>query len=142
MPVYKNETDHKISEKIEISFGQTLTITFDPGETKITQYVLTHGDLTLITAAPYYNPIVAAEAVSSTGVSDDKTIDINFDAHILSIYNPSAVLVTCFLEAEENTPGLPIYPGTERLIDLNHNCSQIILVFADAATVYVEQRRN
>jgi hypothetical protein len=142
MPVYKNETVNKISERIEISFGQTLTLTFEPGETKQTQYVLTNGNLTLISETPYYNPVVTAEAVTSTGAVDDKTVSLNFDAHVLSIYNPSAILVTCFLQSKSNTPGLPIYPGAERLIDLNHNCGQIILEFAAAATVYVEQRRN
>lgn len=140
MPVYQNNTTHRVSTKIEVNAGQQLNIEFQPGERKSMEYILTHADLTLISAEPYYKPIVALSQVVSTG--DDQTVPLNFDAHVLSIYNPSEILVTCYIQSKSNTPGVPVYPGTERLIDLNHNCSQIILEFADEATVYVEQRRN
>lgn len=137
MPVYKNETSNVIVE----SFGG-VSFRIEPGQTLNTPYVLTNANLTEVTAAPYFNPLQTdTEEVTSTGPGDDQTVTINLDTEAISILNQSSAIVTCFLRATANTPGLNCYPWTERIVAVNHNVDQIVLQFSEAGTVYVEQRR-
>ena len=142
MPIYKNETAAVIIEKFVNADGIMTYLRFEPGESKTTQYRIPGTSLTLVAAAPYYNPLlVSVETVTSTGVADDKTVPVHIDCRELAIHNGSAVLVTAYVQAEANAPGIPVYPTSERVISLNHNCEQVVLKFAAAATVYVEQRK-
>ena len=142
MPVYKNATAAVIIEKFVNADGIMTYLRFEPGESKTTQYRIPGTTLTLVAAAPYYNPLlVPVETVTSTGPADDKTVPVHIDCRELAIWNSSAVLVTGYIQAEANTPPILIYPNSERVITLNHNCEQVVLKFAAAATVYVEQRK-
>lgn len=136
MPIYKNETADVITE----SFG-VCSFRFEPGDQISTPYVLINENLTEVNAAPYFNPLqVATETVTSTGPGDDQTITINLDTDVISILNQGDSIVTVFLRSLSNIPGLNCYSWTERIIAVNHNVDEIVLQFAAAGTVYVEQR--
>jgi hypothetical protein len=141
MPVYKNETAEIIVEEVESSDGQRHNIKINPGETKTTEYVLTNGDLTEVTAAPYYNPLMTTHTVTSTGVGDDKTIQISRETKLVSIFNSTSIQVNAFLRSTSNLPGLPIFANTQREITVGCNVDQIVFQFAAAATIYVEERK-
>lgn len=141
MPVYKNETDEIIVEEVESSEGQRFNVKINPGETKTTEYILTDGNLTEVTAAPYYNPLMTTHTVTSTGVGDDQTINISRETKLVSIFNNSNVQVTAFLRSTSNLPGLPVFANTQREISVGCNVDQIVLQFASSATVYVEERK-
>ena len=84
--------------------------------------------------------MLAVRTVTSTGVGDDKAVQIHVNTRILSLYNVGSGVVTCFLRALTNTPGLPIYASSQREIELNRNAEQIVLQFAAAGSLNVEQR--
>lgn len=142
MPTYINETTTTIVETFQNDDGASISIRVEPGKTIRTEYIFTNVNLTELSAEPYYNPLQSdTQTVTSTGPGDDKTIEIDLLTKMISIVNQSSVIVTAFIRAIENTPGIFCYPNTERIIEIGHNCNQLVLQFADAATVYVEERK-
>ena len=141
MPVYKNETTLVITEKVENEDGTKSIIKINPGESKTTEYVLLDAGLTEVSAAPYYNPLMRTQSITSTGVGDDQTVAINRETKRVIIHNSSAADVVAFLRALVNTPGLPIPANTIREISVGCNVDQIIFQFAAAATILVEERK-
>jgi len=141
MPVYKNETANTITEKVENEDGARSTIKIEPGKSKTTEYVLLDAGLTEVSAAPYYNPLMRTQTITSTGVGDDQTVAINRETKMVIIQNASTVDVTAFLRALANTPGLPVPANTQREVSVGCNANQIILQFGAAASVLVEERK-
>ena len=141
MPVYKNETTLVITEKVENEDGTKSIIKINPGESKTTEYVLLDAGLTEVSAAPYYNPLMRTQSITSTGVGDDQTVAINRETKRVIIHNSSAADVVAFLRALVNTPGLPIPANTIREISVGCNVDQIIFQFGAAATILVEERK-
>ena len=141
MPVYKNETEEIIVEEVESSDGQRFNVKINPGETKTTEFVLTNANLTEVTAAPYYNPLMTTHSVSSTGVGNDQTIQISRETKLVSIFNATTVQVNAFLRSTDNLPGLPVFGNTQRDISVGCNVDQIVFQFAASATIYVEERK-
>ena len=141
MPVYKNETAIAITEKVENEEGMRSTIKINPGESKTTEFVLLDSGLTEVSAAPYYNPLMRTQSITSTGIGDDQTVSINRETKQVLIHNSTTVNVVAFLRALANTPGLPIPANTIREISVGCNVDQIIFQFAAAATILVEERK-
>lgn len=140
MPIYKNETSNVITEKVESADGNRKTIKFQPGEQKTMEYVLFDAGLTEINAAPYYNPLMKAVSLTSTGPGDNKTHSVDRETKLIIIHNAS-VDVTAFIRATANIPGLPIPVNTMRELAVGCNCDQIIFVFSAAGTITVEERK-
>jgi hypothetical protein len=141
MPIYKNETGNIIVESVESSDGHRFNVKIVPGETYRTEYVLTDSNLTEVSEAPYYNPLMAIHTVLSTGVGDDQTIQISRETKLVSIFNNSSALVNVFLRSLSNLPGLPAFANTQREISVGCNVDQIIFQFSESATIYVEERK-
>jgi hypothetical protein len=141
MPVYKNETTLVITEKVENEDGTKSIIKINPGESKTTEYVLLDAGLTEVSAAPYYNPLMRTQSITSTGVGDDQTVAINRETKRVIIHNSSAADVVAFLRATANTPGLPVPANTIREISVGCNVDQIICQFTASATILVEERK-
>ena len=141
MPVYKNETSNTITEKVENENGVRSTIKIDPGKSKTTEFVLLDAGLTEVSAAPYYNPLMRTQSITSTGVANDQTVAINRETKTIVIHNNSAADITAFIRALANTPGLPVPTNTLREISVGCNADQIILQFTAGATILVEERK-
>jgi hypothetical protein len=141
MPVYKNETSNTITEKVENEDGVRSTIKIDPGKSKTTEFVLLDAGLTEVSAAPYYNPLMRTQSITSTGVGNDQTVAINRETKTIVIHNNSAADITAFIRALANTPGLPVPTNTLREISVGCNTDQIILQFTAGATILVEERK-
>jgi hypothetical protein len=142
MPVYKNNTEERITETVKDTNGTSISFAINSGETLETTYILTDSDLTLISEAPYYNPLQAAiHEVTSTGVGNNQTVSINRNTKTISVFNSSGVIVDIYLRSLSNTPPLKSYPNTERLISVGSNVNQLICVFPSAATIYIEERK-
>ena len=76
MPIYKNETTKAIIERFQDQHGSDISYRIEPGKSLKTEFILSNAGLTLVDAAPYYNPLQAnTHVVTSTGVGDDKTIE-------------------------------------------------------------------
>jgi hypothetical protein len=133
MPTYRNDTD-----EIIVSLG----IYVEPGKTIQSTKILGNG-LTKISDQPYYNPLTKpVHVVTSTGVGDDKTISIDYlNTKSISIFNSSDKLVNVYINQLENSNAIKSYPSTERVIGVDQNVEQLVLQFAGAATVYVEERK-
>lgn len=140
MPIYKNETSTTIIETFRTASGQKRTFKIEPGKIEETPYILTNVNLTKTNDFPQYNPIYQSEDVISTGVGDDKTVQVNLKSKELSIFNQSDVQVLAYLNVATNRPGISCHPNTERIISVDHNVEQIIFKFAAAATITFEQR--
>lgn len=141
MPVYKNETANVITENVEDTDGKRRTIKFEPNEQKTTDFVLLDSNLTEVSAAPYFNPLMRTQTATSTGVADDQTVQINRETKKIVIYNSSSAEVTCFLRALANTPGLPVPSNSIREINVGCNVDQIVLQFTASGSVLVEERK-
>ena len=142
MPVYKNNTSIPIVEIFQDTNGSEIIFRIEPGKILTTTYILTDINLTEVNASPYYNPLqTAIQTVTSTGTGDDKTINLDLISKTVTILNQSDTIVTVFLRALANTPGLNCYPWTERIIAIGHNVNQLVIQFAAAGTVYVEERK-
>jgi len=141
MPVYTNNTSETITEKVENEDGVKSTIKIEPGKSKTTEFVLLDAGLTEDDPAPYYNPLMRTQVITSTGVGDDQTVVINRETKIVNIYNASAVDITAFLRSTSNIPGLPVPANTQREVAVGCNVDQIILQFGAAASVIVEERK-
>lgn len=141
MPVYTNNTSATIAEKVENEDGVKSTIKIEPGKSKTTEFVLLDAGLTEDSAAPYYNPLMRTQSVTSTGVGNDQTISINRETKIVAIHNNSVADVTAFLRSLSNTPGLPVPNNTLREISVGCNVDQIVLQFTAGATILVEERK-
>ena len=141
MPVYKNETAIVITEKVENEDGSQKTVKIEPGKSKTTELVLLDSGLTEISAAPYYNPLMRTQTITSTGVGDDQTVAINRETKKILIQNASTVDVVAFLRATANTPGLPVPASSQREVSIGCNVNQLVLQFAAAASVLIEERK-
>lgn len=141
MPVYKNETANTITEKVENEDGVRSTVKIEPGKSKTTEFVLLDSNLTEVSAAPYYNPLMRTQTITSTGVGDDQTVAINRETKMVIIQNATTVDVTAFLRALANTPGLPVPANTQREVSVGCNVNQLVLQFGAAASVLVEERK-
>ena len=141
MPVYKNETSSVIAEKVENEDGTRSTIKINPGESKTTEFILLDSGLTEVSAAPYYNPLMRTQTITSTGVGDDQTVSINRETKRIVIHNSSDADVVAFLRALANTPGLPVPTNTIREISVGCNVDQIVCQFTAAGTILVEERK-
>jgi hypothetical protein len=141
MPVYGNDTEVAITEKVEDEDGTQRTIKIEPGKSKTTEYVLLDAGLTEVSAAPYYNPLMRTQVVTSTGIADDQIIVINRQTKTLTIYNSSTVEVVAFIRALANTPGLPVPASSQRELSVGCNVNQLVIQFAAAASVLVEERK-
>jgi hypothetical protein len=142
MPTYRNDTANTIVENFQDQHGAEVSFRIESGKTLRTEFVLTNANLTLVSEAPYYNPLQASiQTATSTGVGDDKTVQIELITKTISILNQSDAVVTVFLRSLSNIPGLNCYPWTERIIQVGHNVNQLVLQFSAVGTVYVEQRK-
>jgi hypothetical protein len=141
MPVYTNNTSNTITEKVENEDGVRSTIKIEPGKSKRTEFVLLDANLTEDDPAPYYNPLMRTQSVTSTGVGNDQTIQISRETKIVAIHNNSAADVTAFLRSTSNTPGIPVPNNTLREISVGCNVDQIVLQFTASATILVEERK-
>ena len=141
MPVYKNETSSVIAEKVENEDGTRSTIKINPGESKTTEFILLDSGLTEVSAAPYYNPLMRTQTITSTGVGDDQTVSINRETKRVIIHNSTTADVVAFLRALANTPGLPVPTNTIREISVGCNVDQIVCQFTAAGTILVEERK-
>jgi hypothetical protein len=141
MPVYTNNTLVTIKERVENEDGIKNTIKIEPGKSKTTEFVLLDAGLTEDSAAPYYNPLMRTQTITSTGIGDDQTVAINRQTKIVIVQNASAVAVTAFLRATANTPGLPVPANTQREVSVGCNVNQLVLQFGAAASVLVEERK-
>ena len=141
MPVYKNETANVITEKVENTEGANKIFKFNPGDQKRTEFVLLDSNLTEVSAAPYFNPLMKTQSITSTGIGDDQTVAINRETKKILIVNASTVDITAFLRATANTPGLPVPASTQRSVSIGCNVNQLVLQFAAAASVLVEERK-
>ena len=97
--------------------------------------------LTEVSAAPYYNPLMRTQTITSTGVGDDQTVSINRETKRIVIHNSSDADVVAFLRALANTPGLPVPTNTIREISVGCNVDQIVCQFTAAGTILVEERK-
>lgn len=141
MPVYKNETAVAITERVEDEDGSKRTVKLEPGKSKTTELVLLDAGLTEVSAAPYYNPLMRTQTITSTGIADDQTVAINRETKKLTIYNSSTVEVVAFIRALANTPGLPVPASSQRELSVGCNVDQLVIQFAAAASVLVEERK-
>jgi hypothetical protein len=141
MPVYTNNTSNTITEKVENEDGVRSTIKIEPGKSKRTEFVLLDANLTEDDPAPYYNPLMRTQSVTSTGVGNDQTIQISRETKIVAIHNNSAADVTAFLRSTSNTPGIPVPNNTLREISVGCNVDQIVFQFTASATILVEERK-
>jgi hypothetical protein len=142
MPTYLNETANTITESFKDKNGILEIINIPAGGSLATTYVLTNANLTKTSDSPYFNPIYGeVKTVVSSGPGDDKTVDIHIDTKQLSIWNANDSVLTVYLNANTNYPPILVFPNSEKLIDLNHNVSQLIISFSAAATIYIEQRK-
>lgn len=131
MPTYKNDGERSVSVKNTSG----ISVLVAPGETVETYEVLTISGMTKTAEAPYYNPATAVHAVTSTGASDDKTVALNSLTDAVEVYNAGAALVTVYLRAKANTPGLVVPAGTLRRIGgLKNMVNQLVLTFSAAVT--------
>ena len=142
MPIYKNNTDDRIVETLKDSHGALISFEFEPGQSITTEYILLNANLTEVAEAPYFNPLQAAtHVVTSTGVGDNQTVQINRLTKMISIYNSGSAIVDIYIRSLSNTPPLKAYPSTQRLISVGGNVDQLICVFPSEDTIYIEERK-
>lgn len=142
MPTYRNTTDTVIKEQVINHNGVRVNLEFPAGKDTETIYIVSNAGLTKISDVPVYNPLQAeTTTVTSTGVDDDQEVDIHLYTKTVSIFNNSSVLVNAYINGTFNSPPLLCHPNTERIIKSGGSIDKLVLVFASAATVYVEQRK-
>ena len=141
MPIYKNETANLITENVENSNGSKKTFKIEPGESKTTEFVLFDSNLTEVSPAPYFNPLMRTQEISSTGPGNDKTVAINRETKRIIIYNSSSAAVTVFIRSTANTPGLPVPASTLRELSVGCNVNQLVCQFSEAGNIIVEERK-
>ena len=141
MPIYKNETANVITENVEDSGGNRKVVKFQPGEQKTMEWVLFDSNLTEVNPAPYFNPLMRTQAISSTGPGNDKTVAINRETKRIIIYNSSSASVTAYIRSTANTPGLPIPASTLRDLSVGCNVNQLVCQFSEAGSIIVEERK-
>ena len=114
MPVYKNNT----STRILFTIGKFDHI-IGAGKSLETEQVIPNYaalGLTLEGEQPFFNPCYNAREITSTGSSDPKTININVNTKVLSIYNPTTdITLTVFLRSTQNLPGLKVYSRNRKI---------------------------
>jgi hypothetical protein len=149
MPTYINSGTENLSLDLR---------TIPPSGILVTEFILdtTGTDLTKTSDEPYFNPVTAVNALTSTGPGDNKTITLESDTNIIEIKNLSAtVIVTVFLQSTANTPGIPILPGelSKEIAErdygkygnsLKNKVQSLIFQFSaamPASTFYVVQRK-
>lgn len=141
MPVYTNNTSVTITEDVENEDGVRAKIKIQPGKSKTTEFVLLDAGLTEDSAAPYYNPLMRVNNVTSTGVGDDQTVAISRETKLVIIYNSSDADIDVFLRALANIPSLPVPSNSVREIAVGCNVNQLVCQFSAAATIFVEERK-
>jgi len=141
MPIYKNETASIITEEVENTNGSNKKFKFNPGDQKTTEFVLLNVNLTEVSPAPYYNPLMRTQSISSTGPGDDKTVAINRETKGIIIYNGSTAAVTAFIRSTANNPGLPVPASTMRELAVGCNANQLVCQFSEAGNIIVEERK-
>jgi hypothetical protein len=141
MPIYKNETAATITESVETSGGQNKTIKIEPGKSKTTEFVLLDVGLTEVSPAPYFNPLMRAQTITSTGVGNDQTVAINRETKGIIIHNSSGANVVAFMRSTSNTPGLPVPANTLREVAIGCNVNQLVCQFSEAGSILVEERK-
>ena len=142
MPAYYNGTSTRIVETVRDENGIDLVIEVQPGKSIVTEYILTNASLTKTSDEPFWSPLQEpVNVLASTGSDDPKTLVLATKTMAVSVYNPSSVLVSCYIQSLDNAKFLYCYVNAERIIPVGGNCSQLIFTFPSAATIYVEQRR-
>ena len=141
MPIYKNETANVITESVENTDGSNKVFKFQPGDQKRTEFVLLDSNLTEVNPAPYFNPLMRTQSISSTGPGNDQTVQINRHTKKIVIYNASSADVTVFLRSTSNTPSLFVPASTLRELSVGMNVDQLICQFSEAGNITVEERK-
>lgn len=129
MPKYRN--DGSQYHQIEDTNGNIVPV--GPGETIETYRIYDLSSLTKLSDAPRWNPVLAVDALSSTGVGDDQSVNVAAGAEKIELINRSGVSVTVFLGTAANAPGITL-PGWSRksLAGFRGRVAQLALQFADA----------
>lgn len=131
MPTYRNDT--KFACKVMDLNDEERVI--GPSESIQTYWMLTLSGMTKTAEAPYFNPSDGVHEISSTGLGDDKTINLNSNTDEIELWNESGADITCFLRATVNTPGMKILANSIRNISgLSGMAEQIILQFTAAVS--------
>jgi hypothetical protein len=142
MPTYKNNTNETISVNV---FGGTVYV--NPGQTYITEYIINGSALTLLSATPYYNPVVNWHRVVSTGPGDDKTVNLDINktktARILKINTTGNIDV--YLRSTNNYP--PILLDWNVMdpiadISIDGKCDCMILQFSASGNCYIVELKD
>jgi hypothetical protein len=137
MPTYRNDTGLPIYTTVK---GGTVFLTV--GQTYVTEYILSDPNLTLVSATPYYNPLIDYHRVVSSGPGDDKTVSISLDSKKVRLLKINAAEVDIYLQSLSNTP--PIiqdWGENDPMIDIETDgkVSSMIIQFSASGNCYLAE---
>lgn len=124
MPTYINNTDdyiavHNIADEL---------ISVAPGKVFKSYHI--YSQYTVIDPAPYWNPFVHTQFLTSANEGDETTVTLDANTSELEIWNDSSVTVDAYLQSKDNLPAIKILPKTIRTFQsFKGKVTQIIFVF-------------
>jgi len=129
MPTYQNSS----SIWIEVD-GYNFAPYNTDGDTKVTTKILTHSDLTTLSNAPYYNPLLANTTV--TGTNETVTHDTEITASSIRLV-PLLGTITIYVNSLSNLPGISL----EESMTLNNNgqIDTLYVNFSGAGEVLIQE---
>lgn len=140
MPTYKNDSTAQIPMENLAGNSELL----QPGASIETYRQYTDARLTLTSATPYYNPLVARHAVTSIGPGNDQAVTITVASTLyIKVWKVTGGPVTIYGQSADNTPALAILrAGDSFIIASGKHYSQLICVFASAGTAEIIESRE
>jgi hypothetical protein len=138
MPTYRNTG---AAGTLVISAGAR-SYSFPPGVDVAIEAVITDSRLTLVDAAPYYNPLVANAAVTFAAAGTE-TVTVDLATRQVCIWQVSGCNITVYLQAAANTPALAtLRPGDSLSIPCNEQFSSLVLVADGPGSCTVAQGKS
>ncbi|MDA8137936.1 MAG: hypothetical protein M0036_04710 [Desulfobacteraceae bacterium] len=137
---YRNDTTHAIM--CINSAGQPQRVV--PGASISTIYVPTEAGMTKTADTPYYNPVVARHAVSSSGAGDDQTVTLTpATATHVFVWKVTGGNASIFYDSTANTPAVAILrAGDYYQHDIKARAAQLVIQFDAAGTCEVLETRE
>jgi hypothetical protein len=132
---YRNDTTGNIV--VTNSNGQPQNVR--PGQSIATVYVPGNAGMIKTAETPYYNPLVARHAVTSSGAGDDQTVTLSpaAAAHVF-IWKVTGGTASIYYDSTFNTPAVAILrEGDFYQHDLKGRAGRLVIQFSAAGTCEV-----
>jgi len=130
MPTYKNTSHSAITVN---------GILFKVGENVQTEMIISHPDLDIISPYPLFNPLTRFHTVFGDGTNEEVILIDTENTKKIKIFRLLAGNLFIFLENTSNHPPMVLFPGKTIEIEVNRNCSQLVLYFSVESSCLIEE---